>query len=164
MSTAHKVRFYTDDFRRIFSKCRLKKRGELHEQIAERGAYFHDLRCGEAYRALGSTLHRQVVYHVGPVHYRIDPPRHTRKPTVEGRLQTERATLISGRARRRQAERKAQGLALIKAELANAAKGPTLQEIAEEANARGFTTTQGNRWSPATVQRALKRIDDAVQE
>lgn len=159
-STERKAGFLTDDFRRIFSRCPLERRNVLHDEICELGDYFIDLRTRKAFNALSRDFRlTQVVFHQGPVNFRLEDRKEKGGPTSKGRLQTKRATKVSGIIRGRMADRKAEELAALRDELERENQAVTLIEIAEEANTRGILTTQGNSWSPATVQRALKRFD-----
>lgn len=159
-STERKAGFLTDDFRRIFSRCPLERRNVLHEEICELGDYFIDLRTRKAFNALSRDFRlTQVVFHQGPVNFRLEDRKEKGGPTSKGRLQTKRATKVSGIIRGKMADRKAEELAALRDELERENQAVTLIEIAEEANTRGILTTQGNSWSPATVQRALKRFD-----
>lgn len=158
-STERQAGFLTDDFRRIFSRCALEKRNLLHDEICELGDYFIDLRTRKAFNALSKDFRlKQIVFHQGPVSFRLKEQEEKAAPTVKGRLQTQRATKVSRLVRGKMADQKAEELAALRDELERENQAVTLSAIAEEANTRGIMTTQGNSWSPATVQRALKRF------
>lgn len=159
-STERKAGFLTDDFRRIFSRCPIERRNVLHSEICELGDYFIDLRTRRAFNALSKDFRlTQVVLHQGSVNFRLEDRKEKAGPTSKGRQQTQRATKVSGLVRGRMADRKAEELAALRDELERESQAVTLSTITEEANSRGILTTQGNSWSPATVQRALKRFD-----
>lgn len=113
----------------------------------------------KAFNALSKDFRlKQIVFHQGPVSFRLKEQEEKAAPTVKGRLQTQRATKVSRLVRGKMADQKAEELAALRDELERENQTVTLSAIAEEANTRGIMTTQGNSWSPATVQRALKRF------
>ena len=152
--------FYTDDFRRIFSRCPLDNRITLLNEIRENGQHFKDLRTGRSITEFSDNQARSIVFHEGPVRFQIAGEPEKTEPTAKGRRQTALATAVSRRMRGRVADKKAEELSKLREELSSADHTPTLKEIADEANARGVQTTRGKDWSASSVQRQLKRLEN----
>lgn len=152
------VWFVTDDFRRIFARCDRAVRPELYQEIIAYGNYLKDLRTGKSFSLLHETQVKSIVGHEGPVRFIFESDKPKGEPTPRGLDQVKNATKASAEIRGLKANKKAEQLKEVKAALTVEGKSPTLKGIAEEANARGLTTTRGNPWTTSTVQRVLKRL------
>ncbi|SDI40469.1 hypothetical protein [Lutimaribacter saemankumensis] len=148
----------TDDFRRLFSRCDVAYRADLRSHLKAFGDHFVDLRTRKSFSSLSETATRQILFHDGPVTFKIKSEKKRTEPTPWGRNQVKEATKASAEVRARKANKKAEQLSEIRAELTEDRRTPTLKAIADEANVRGLTTSRGNHWTASTVQRALKRL------
>ena len=154
----HGLSVITDDFRRIFARCQSDYRAQCYVDLEAYGDHFIDLRTARPLGQLEEVTLRQILFHDGPVTFKIKSEKQEKEPTPWGRNQVKEATKASAKVRALKADRKAEQLSEIRAELSEDGKAPTLKEIAEEANARGVTTSRDNHWTASTVQRALKRL------
>jgi hypothetical protein len=153
-------RVVIDDFRRIFRKVPLRQRKPMMESLMGLGRAFWELRGeGRAFGSLKLPDLEELLDTMGPVSFRIQPRQPKRRDEGELRSQTANARAASISSRSSAADRIAQKLAEVKADLLKNSEGATLTAIADEANQRGITTTRGKRWSAATVKRALDRVN-----
>ena len=146
-----------DDFCRLFSHA--EDRAALWCQLLPFGEHLVQLRAKQKLSSVSEIQRIAILSARPPIKCVIGSTREER-PLVERQEQTRRATRVSAVARKRQADGKAKELAEVRTELQETQDKVTLQEIANTANERGLQTTRGKTWSAATVQRALKRLDD----
>ncbi|KAJ30995.1 hypothetical protein PM01_08760 [Sulfitobacter pontiacus 3SOLIMAR09] len=150
---------FIDTFIRLFSNCPNEGRIRLLKELRDYSGHFKDIHSGEDIGSLSDKNLIRLVNAMSPVKFTLESrPQSPRRPD-EKREQTKKATQASQAARTEAATQKSRELQSLKAELLKHQTGLTNADLAREANERGLLTTRRSKWSAASVNRALKRLD-----
>lgn len=145
------VKVRIDDLSRLFRIAQLDKRQELLTELQEFGA------------SLYSIKHRKALvdFSKDEIHNLILHAEKSKLPAQQDRnADTAKARASSVRSRTGSSVPAANELLRVKNELVDNEGAATLQMVADEANARGMTTTRGYRWTPQNVARMLKLLEE----
>ncbi|WP_407668433.1 recombinase family protein [Nioella nitratireducens] len=145
---------FVDDFAWLLKRPSPENRQGFLEDLLRYGDYLRDRRfCGRALSRLSNEeLTGCVARDMMPLSYAMNG-RDQQRPN--GLAQTAPATTASARSRRHRSLDAENRLTQIRNELRDGDKDPTLQQIADEANARGLRTQRGAPWSRQTVHKYL---------
>lgn len=149
-----------DDLGRLFRNVPQDRRVGFLEELQSAGARIFGLRQGTELGKLSRDKLLLLLAGGGSQPYVLERPPRRARSKQELHEQTEMAHLASQVARKKQADAFAVKIAALRDEISGDQQTPTLREIAEAGNARGVNSTRGNKLTPATVSRALKRADD----
>ncbi|WP_226629818.1 hypothetical protein [Alloyangia pacifica] len=151
--------------RRLFRACRtMEARATLLRELSPYYSNIRGVRQGMRSLEQVPEFHAKMIVHgMGDPKFVLVSPKRKRS-SADLAEQTCTATEASAQARSGAALKVAKQLGEVRDRVVASGEKATLARIAEQANADGLRTTRGSLWRADTVSRALKRLEEAVEQ
>lgn len=154
-----------DDIGRLFRACESTGvREALHCELLPYASSIRGVRQNMKVLSDLSQAHTELLFsgQLDPKFVLVSPKR--KRSSADLAEQTCAATEASAQARHGAALKVAKQLGEARDRVVDGGEKATLARIAEQANADGLRTTRGSLWRADTVSRALKRLEQAVEQ